>query len=277
MSPTILTKWGIYSNEASRYLSEHNKRCYSSPKNRKYLDRDIYRLNNNFITDCRESELKLNYINRRLGTNIDYNEALSKKIVLNLGDLLGSNRITEYTRDPNIVKQMNDYFVGFISSDNAFVNMRKVVGDGIVYQSIDKRYIRYNLFGKYDNTEKFYIIPTQVDITSPNRLKINVAEGEFDALSVYYNLRKDTSQVYMAIGGSGYVGLMRYILTKLKLFYIELHLYPDNDETGLEELDYVKELMYPYGIDIYVHRNIMEGEKDFGVTPDRIKESVYKL
>ena len=96
-------------------------------------------------------------------------------------------------------------------------------------------------------------------------------------MSVYYNLRKDPSQVYMAIGGSGYVGLMRYILTKLKLFYIELHLYPDNDETGLEELDYVKELLYPYGIDIYVHRNIMEGEKDFGVTPDRIKESIYKL
>ena len=184
MSPYILTKWGLYSTEASKYLAEHNKQCYSSPKNRKYLDRDIYRLSNNFVTDCRESELKLKYINNRLGTNIDYAEALSKKIVLNLGDVLGSNYITEYTRDPGIVKQMNDYFVGFISSDNAFVNMRKIVRDGIVYKSIDKRYIRYNIFGKYDNTEKFYIIPTQVNVASPERLKINVAEGEFDALSV---------------------------------------------------------------------------------------------
>ena len=81
----------------------------------------------------------------------------------------------------------------------------------------------------------------------------------------------------MAIGGSGYVGLMRYILTKLKLFYIELHLYPDNDATGLEELDYVKEILRPFNIPIYVHRNVMEGETDFGVTPNRIKESVYKL
>ena len=277
MSPYILTKWGLYSTEASKYLAEHNKQCYSAPKNRKYLDRDIYRLSNNFVTDCRESELKLKYINNRLGTNIDYAEALSKKIVLNLGDVLGSNYITEYTRDPGIVKQMNDYFVGFISSDNAFVNMRKIVRDGIVYKSIDKRYIRYNIFGKYDNTEKFYIIPTQVNVASPERLKINVAEGEFDALSVYYNLRKDPSQVYMAIGGSGYVGLMRYILTKLKLYYIELHLYPDNDKTGLKELDYVKELLYPYGIPIYVHRNVKDKEKDFGVTPDRIIESVYQM
>ena len=277
MSPYILTKWGLYSTEASKYLAEHNKQCYSAPKNRKYLDRDIYRLSNNFVTDCRESELKLKYINNRLGTNIDYAEALSKKIVLNLGDVLGSNYITEYTRDPGIVKQMNDYFVGFISSDNAFVNMRKIVRDGIVYKSIDKRYIRYNIFGKYDNTEKFYIIPTQVNVASPERLKINVAEGEFDALSVYYNLRKDPSQVYMAIGGSGYVGLMRYILTKLKLYYIELHLYPDNDKTGLEELDYIKELLYPYGIPIYVHRNVKDKEKDFGVTPDRIIESVYQM
>ena len=277
MSPYILTKWGLYSTEASKYLAEHNKQCYSAPKNRKYLDRDIYRLSNNFVTDCRESELKLKYINNRLGTNIDYAEALSKKIVLNLGDVLGSNYITEYTRDPGIVKQMNDYFVGFISSDNAFVNMRKIVRDGIVYKSIDKRYIRYNIFGKYDNTEKFYIIPTQVNVASPERLKINVAEGEFDALSVYYNLRKDPSQVYMAIGGSGYVGLMRYILTKLRLYYIELHLYPDNDKTGLKELDYIKELLYPYGIPIYVHRNVKDKEKDFGVTPDRIIESVYQM
>ena len=277
MSPYILTKWGLYSTEARKYRAEHNKKCYSAPKNRKYLDRDIYRLSNNFVTDCRESELKLKYINNRLGTNIDYAEALSKKIVLNLGDVLGSNYITEYTRDPGIVKQMNDYFVGFISSDNAFVNMRKIVRDGIVYKSIDKRYIRYNIFGKYDNTEKFYIIPTQVNVASPERLKINVAEGEFDALSVYYNLRKDSSQVYMAIGGSGYVGLMRYILTKLKLYYIELHLYPDNDKTGLKELDYVKELLYPYGIPIYVHRNVKDKEKDFGVTPDRIIESVYQM
>ena len=277
ISPYILTKWAFYSTEASKYLAEHNKQCYSAPKNRKYLDRDIYRLSNNFVTDCRESELKLKYINNRLGTNIDYAEALSKKIVLNLGDVLGSNYITEYTRDPGIVKQMNDYFVGFISSDNAFVNMRKIVRDGIVYKSIDKRYIRYNIFGKYDNTEKFYIIPTQVNVASPERLKINVAEGEFDALSVYYNLRKDPSQVYMAIGGSGYVGLMRYILTKLKLYYIELHLYPDNDKTGLKELDYVKELLYPYGIPIYVHRNVKDKEKDFGVTPDRIIESVYQM
>ena len=38
MSPYILTKWGLYSTEASKYLAEHNKQCYSAPKNRKYLE-----------------------------------------------------------------------------------------------------------------------------------------------------------------------------------------------------------------------------------------------
>ena len=46
---------------------------------------------------------------------------------------------------------------------------------------------------------------------------------------------------------------------------------------GLKELDYVKELLYPYGIPIYVHRNVKDKEKDFGVTPDRIEESVYQM
>ena len=120
------------------------------------------------------------------------------------------------------------------------------------------------------------MIPTVINTASYERIKVNVSEGEFDILSVYLNLRKDPNQIYMAIGGSGYVGLMRYILCKLKLVYIELHLYPDNDEVGQEELDFVKELIHPYGIPLYVHRNIMPGQKDFGVSADKIQEVIEK-
>jgi hypothetical protein len=277
MSPEILNRWGIFSSDASAYLSAHNKRAYSNPVNRNYMGRDIYRINNTYISQGRMSELKLKYINDRLGTSIDYQEALSKKIVLNLGDLLGNNNIREYTRDQDILQQLNDYFVGFISADNAYINMRRLVAEGKVHQNIDKRYIRYNIFGKYDNLEKFYIIPGRYNLNSSNRIKINIAEGEFDILSVYYNLRKDPEQIYMAIGGSGYTGLLRYIFTKLKIFYIELHLYPDNDATGLEELDYIYDLVQPYGIPVYIHRNTKEYEKDFGVPLDRINEVIHKM
>lgn len=277
ISPDILSRWGIYDPMMAKVLADHNKIAYSKPQNRTYMSRNVYRLWNTYVTDCRMSELKLKYINDRLGTNMDYQEAMSKKIVLNIGDILSNNKIQQFTRSENIMKEFNDYFVGFISSDNAFINMRRVVGEGIVYKTIDKRYVRYNLFDKHDNTEKFYIIPTEIDLASTKRVRVNVSEGEFDILSVYYNLVKDPNQIYMAIGGSGYVGLMRYILMKLKLVYIEVHLYPDNDEVGREEIDYVVELLRPYRIPVYLHVNKKPGEKDFGVTPDRIEEAVYRL
>jgi hypothetical protein len=274
MTPDILSKWGIYDMGMAKELAYHNKVSFSKPQNRIYMSRNVYRIRNDYVTDCRMSELKLKYINNRLGTNMDYAEALSKKIVLNLGDLLYANNITQYTRHPNIMSQLNDYFVGFISSDNAFVNMRRIVGEGKVFHSIDKRYIRYNLFDKYENLEKFYTIPANVDLASPNRIRVNVSEGELDILSVYYNLVRDPNQVYIAIGGSGYVGLMRYILTKLKLVYFELHLYPDNDAVGTEELDYIRDLLRPYRIPITIHINAKPGEKDFGVPLNRIEERI---
>jgi hypothetical protein len=277
ITPDVLDRWGLFNSDANAYLSIQNKRSYKHNITKRLMGRTVYNIRNSYVTQCRESELKLKYINDRLGINIDYQEALDKKIVLNLGDLLYSNRIAEYTRDSNIISQLNDFFVGFISSDNAYVNMRRVVSEGKVYHSIDKRYIRYNIFGKYDNLERFYTIPTRINLNSPNRIKVNIAEGEFDILSVYYNLRQDPNQVYMAIGGSGYIGLLRHILVKLKLFYIELHLYPDNDSVGLEEIDQVYQLTRPYRIPVIIHRNTMSGEKDFGVPANRIIEAVYEM
>lgn len=274
ITPEVLTKWGLNSPQIFEWLIEHNRKAYSNPSNKIYQDRTVYTLNNIFIQNTELSDIKLAYVNKRLGTNLSKIDALNLKIVLNLGDLLLSNNIIQLTRHPNIVEQLNDNFVGFISSDNAFVNCRRIVKEGIVYSGIDKRYIRYNLFGKYDNTEKFYAIPANISTNTSERIKVNISEGEFDILSVYLNLRKDPNQIYMSIGGSGYIGLLRYILTKLKLVYIEVHLYPDNDPTGQEELEYVKELLRPYMIPVYIHRNIAPGEKDFGVPLDRIQEAI---
>ena len=274
ITPEVLTKWGLQSPQIFDWLIEHNKRCYANPSNKIYMDRSVYMLNNIYIRNAELTDIKLAYINKRIGTNISKIDATKLKIVPNLEDLLYSNNISELTRSQFIVDQLSDCFVGFISSDNAFVNCRRIVKEGTVHKSIDNRYIRYNIFGKYDNTEKFYTIPVNININSPERIKVNISEGEFDILSVYLNLRKDPNQIYMSIGGSGYVGLMRYILIKLKLVYIEVHLYPDNDPVGQEELEYVKELLKPYMIPVYIHRNIYPGEKDFGVPLNRIKEYI---
>lgn len=278
MTSDTLIRWGIFDTSIATYLTQHNKICRASGKNNKFYGKNVYRLYNNVITECRMSELKLKYINDRLGTNLSYVDCLDKKIVLNIWDLLNSNGITELTRDPNIVNQFNDCFLGFISIDNAFVNMRKLVKDGIVYKTIDKRYCRYNIFGKYDNTEKFYTIPCKINMQMDQRLKINIAEGEFDILSVYYNLRKDPNQIYTSIGGSNYIGILNHFIRTERLPYLELHIYPDNDKYGSNEV--IKDIVQyiePFGFPLYVHRNNMDGQKDFGVSPDKIRETIEPI
>ena len=154
--------------------------------------------------------------------------------------------------------------------------MRKVT-ENPVYKSIDKRYINYSIFGKFDNSQKYYVMPTTLDISSPYRIRINIAEGVFDILSVYYNLQNQSQQsVYAAIGGSGYLNMIKSFILKDKLSYIEVHVYIDNDVKDYVVTD-IKNYLSVFNIPFYLHRNLKEGEKDFGVPLDRIKESIIKL
>ena len=69
-----------------------------------------------------------------------------------------------------------------------------------------------------------------------------------------------------------------YFLETYKIPLAEFHIYPDNDKYGsTRNMRFIADYMRPLNIPVYLHRNTMEGEKDFGVTPDRIRESIELL
>ena len=273
---STLMEWGIYDPNINVDIIEYNKKKLNDSKNFKFIDKEIYKLNNEFVTINEASDKKLAYINERLGTNLSYQEILDKKIVLNIGDLLDSNKIYRYTRDLSIMQQLNNHFIGFISHDNAFLNMRNL-SEGSVYKSIDKRYVNYNIFGKFNNAQRFYTIPTQVDLNNPKRIKLNISEGAFDILSVYYNLRhQEKHSIYASVGGSGYLNLIKNFILNMKLVYIEVHVYIDSDIKTSVVYE-MKRYLSIYNIPLYIHRNLKSGEKDFGVPIERIIEGVDRL
>ena len=273
-----LIEWNIFNEKIGIDLINYNKNCSANPINRKYYERKVYNLFNNFTTEDNVSLAKLQSINNRLGTNFSYDELRKLKIILNLNDVLKSNHISKLTRDANIVQQLDANFMGFISIDNSFVNMRRLCDEGKVYKSIDKRYINYQLFDKFDTSERFYTIPTEIDLSIPERTKIHIAEGPFDILSVYTNLRNRERGIYTSIAGSNYYGIAMYFLSMFKLPYVELHYYPDNDKYGSNNAMYrISTLLKPINAPFYIHRNQYIGEKDFGVSPDRIKESIERI
>lgn len=275
ISSSTLLEWGIYDPNIAVSLDKNNALAARHNKF-KGFSKEWFPFNN-CIKDTTLAQKKLDYINGRIGTSLSFEDCMKQKIILNIGEVIERNRL-DYTRHPNIVDQLNSFFVGFLSLDNNFVNLRRMCPEGCVYSGIDKRYINYNLHGKEDNTEKMYIMPTTIDLTKPKKVQIHIAEGPFDILSIRYNLRNDNydHSIFAAVTGSGYKGLLKHIITVFNIFYFDLHIYPDNDKHG--SFDMVNELasiVRPYNATVYEHRNIFEGEKDFGVTPDHIDERIY--
>jgi len=269
----ILSQWGIIDKELFIDISKHNQSVKRSHRPKMMQGINYYYLNNNFIYQCELSEYKLRYINNRLGANLSYQDILDLKICLNLYDLLNANNISELTRNEMITDSLNKYFLGFISLDNSYINMRKI-SDHKVHESIDKRYINYRIFKNAGR--KNYVIPTSIN--TAELVKLHISEGPIDILSVFLNCRHCEPGIYCSITGNSYSDIINFILTNYMIPYCEIHIYPDNDEYGTN--DYIRKQLtgvYDPYIPIYVHRNTFEGEKDFGVPASRINEKIIKL
>lgn len=233
----------------------------------------IYNLQNKYISQSSLSEVKLKYINFRLGTSLTYEDCMKLKIVLNLGDLLSSNNIKTITRHQNIVTQLNNSFIGFLSRSNSSLNMRNLMS-GKVYESIDKKYVNYNIFeNKPDND--YYIIPSSVDIDQ--HVKIYIAEGAFDILGVYFNVIEDkTNSLFIAGKGKAYFDSLEYILITYGIMDCEVHYFVDKDVSDNSIYDIIN-FMKPFWIDFFIHRNGYMNEKDYGVPKNKIIDQIRKI
>lgn len=274
LSHRKLLDWGIYDAEIANDLYIHNMTVGGSVKNSKLKVGKIYNVVNKGIRRDDLSVIKMNYINNRLGLNLQPIDFLNLKIVLNLNDLLEQNNIKKITRSFNIVQDLDRAFVGFLSMDNGFVTLRKL-DDQKVYDSINTRYVNYRVFDKEDTSERFYVVPQAIDLLNPGRIKIHIAEGVFDILSIYLNVRKMEPGIYATVSGSNYSSIISYFMIEKMIPNLEVHLYPDNDQPTYK-INKIVENYNPFRLPIYIHRNTSPKEKDFGVSPDRIVESIYK-
>ena len=269
-----LIEWSLpIDQEVSIDITQYNNKIFKQAKNFKYKDKLVYILKNN-IFDNDLARIKLQYINSRLGLNLTYKDLIDNKIVLNVNDIFKINGITEFTRHENILQQFNDNFIGFISNDNAFINFRRLVDEGKVYETIDYKYVKYNIFGKVDNSTSFYSIPTNIDISKP--INLRVAEGPFDILSIKYNLVKsDFNEVYVSVQGSNYLGCIKWYLLNIASPLIDIHVYIDSDieDSYIDYMTYELSKLMVYRV--YLHRNLIG--KDMGVKLSNIKESVIQI
>lgn len=274
-----LRMFDIYDSDMTVELATHNKSILSRPGNRIYRTNIIHKINNLYIADMELAKQKLKYINDRLGTNMTYREALDNKIVFNLYELLDGNGIRNLTRQQYVGDILQQNFLGFLSYDNGFINMRNIRKPGeITYGPMDKRYVNYNIFNNTDNSKRHYVIPTQIDLLNPNPIEIHLAEGPFDALGILYNVLDGdkTNRIIASIGGRSYINLVKFFVQELGLINIILHIYVDGDVDEFE-VQKIADYLNGLNVDIFIHRNGCEGEKDFGVPRSKIINICYPI
>lgn len=219
---------------------------------------------------------KMGYICNRLGINLTQHDIIKLKIILNLKDFLTFNNITTYTRNPELVDLLDKFFVGFLSMDNKYVILRRLVPEGKLPQYIDTRYVNYNIFG--DNSGmKHFVIPTIVNTLQP--ISIHIAEGAFDIISIYSHISTPynySNAIYAAVCGKTYLSLIKHFILMYGLGGFDLHIYPDSDIPNYEMMKIKNEISL-FNIRIFVHRNMYPGEKDYGVSSDKITDSCNKI
>lgn len=274
ISDELLRRIGCNDSNIMIEITKHNAEVMSLPKYKSLKKINIYPLRWNLIRKDPNNQFKLDYINKRIGSSFTIFDLAKVKIILNLYDVININQL-ELTRHEMVCNDLDKYFMGFISFDNSYCGLRKVTNKEL-HNAVNKRYINYSLVNKTDDRKNFYVVPTRIDILDPTPVKIHIAEGQFDTLSIYYNLNQcnDYQNIYMACGGKSYSQALEFILTESGIINYEIHFYPDRDVTDNEfYYDVLRRVELLPG-DIYIHRNVFNGEKDFGVPKERIMDSV---
>lgn len=220
-------------------------------------------------------EEKINYINNRLGLNLSLNELVYNKVIFSLKEFLIQNNIQTITRSQNTIELLDRYFIGFLNNNNSVITFRNICKDNnSLPTQLQRRYIYYTILEKIQNG--YYIIPSICD--TYKHIVLNISEGIFDILSIFYNLKQSNREnnIYVAIGGNAYLKTIQYFLEVIGLIDLEIHIYIDND-IDKRILNKIKKILTPLQIHVFIHINMMEGEKDFGVPIKKIKEYSYEL
>lgn len=208
---------------------------------------------------------KKEYIENRLGIKTTFEELAGLKTILKLGQFLKYNKIEKITVSKEKAIMLHEDYVGFLTTRNEFINFRQVFPN-----NKGRRYEKYSIFNNLDNTRKFYTIPNEIDILSNKKITINIAEGVFDILGIYYHIyeKERKNMIYTAACGSGFISVLKYFIKMGVFGNVKINIYSDSDRNVSFYKPLVKELK-PWVDDFKIYYN--ELSKDYGVTKDEIR------
>ena len=276
LDDTLLEELGLYVDYTLHdELKKYNRKAC------KYSGISMNKLEKFTIPDYSNSKIilddKLDYINHRLGTDIDIVEARGIKLILDFVYFLNYNDLYKEIENRigyNNIQLLQNNYLGFLSTNNNVIVFRYIKPD-----SKYKRYYKLKL--KLNNYDKrsFYSLPMSMDLMYTNDINIHITEGTFDIISIYKNLiqERDTD-IYYASCGFGYLTVLKSLISLGINTGLNVKIYSDKDKSDYNHIDYLfnKSHISPWLDTIQFHRNNFENEKDYGVPKERIIDT-YRI
>lgn len=199
----------------TRYNTKQNTFSYTMPKGNPNNELHV---------------MKKEYIESRLGKSFTFDELTAMKTIFSLGDFLLTNKIEKINCGEKKALELDKNYVGWLTINNETINFRQTM------PSTFERYEKYSIIQGLNNTLKFYVIPTIIDVLSPEKFYINITEGVFDIYGVFYHIDnggKDNS-VYIAACGSGFRVIVDYVIRLGLIGNVALNIYSDTDKDPSE-------------------------------------------
>jgi hypothetical protein len=257
---------GIDNKVIKKYLKYKKIYVYNSAPTIKEVKFDRGTYDYKFTQDTDSRQYK--YLRDRFKMDFTEDDIKRFKIILNPISFI-STFSKEKIKEFDIKIDLKDY-IGFLSQD----------GNQAVFRAIDKdknpRF--YNLTIEETDYRKLYVINNDVDIKK-KKFRFVLTEGIFDLIGVYMHFYKDNEDLsdtifLAALGKSFEEPINRLVQTGFLDF--DIYLFADTSE-DIDVEFYANLLNNPYVDEVYVATNTKEGEKDFGVSLDRIEFDDFVL
>jgi hypothetical protein len=251
---------GIDDKIIKKFVKYRKTHIYDSEPSIKEVKFDRGTYDYKFIYDKNSKQYK--YLSERFKMDFSEDDIKRFKIILNPTMFLSTFSAAKI-KELDVKIDLKDY-IGFLTQD----------GNQAVFRAIDKdknpRF--YNLTLEETDYRKLYVINNDVNIKE-KKFKFVLTEGIFDLIGVYMHFYKHDDQLsntifVAALGKSFHEPINRLIQSGFLDF--EIYLFADSSE-DIDVKFYEDLFSNPYIDDIYVANNTKEGEKDFGVSLDRIQ------
>lgn len=225
------------------------------------------------IEDCDNSQVKLQYLSQRLGIRFSYENAKSLKIIFSLKKFLEVNELRPNVKNKFYINTIDRDYIGFLSIGNDFIIFRDITNKNKL------RYVKYNIYNSIESSNILYNLPgVRCDMFASD-VDLNVAEGPFDVLGIFCNVKnfQRENSIYAACCGSGYTNTIKYFIKMGFIGNLNVNIFSDRDKDPTyysRKLDLFNKIG-PWVKSINIFYN--EKSKDFGVPKSLIETSKIYL